>query len=165
MTYIPFINNDAERLNAAKANIGYGEFIVSFAQRLRTEPGDISSTVEIMKKAMMSDRVSKWAERTNYLNEHGNVKTSLTPDQLAAAHQSEVTVSGMASKLPDELGGLRTFSPVKNTEYLDAMTAEASSNTDANPKHFDSTDPNLELTLDPIAAAREAVDKQFALAS
>jgi hypothetical protein len=117
----PLLNNNSERLREFRANIGYSEFIVTFAKRLTTESSDISKTVNAMQGVIMSGRVKNWAKRSNIINQTGGVVTSLSKDELKQAYESESMVSGMSSELPDELGGLRVFSPINNDRFLNEI--------------------------------------------
>jgi hypothetical protein len=120
----PLLSNNSERLKEIKASSGYGEFITTFAKRLITEPTDISRTVNAMEAVMMSGRVTNWAKRSNIINQTGGIVTTLSDKELQQAYESESTVSGMSSELPDELGGLRVFSPSNNDKYLDKIVEE-----------------------------------------
>lgn len=118
------LNNNSERLKEIRTNDGYGEFITSFAERLKTEPEDISKAVNAMKAVLMSSKVKGWAKRSNIINQTGGVVTTLSEKELQQAYESEFMVMGMSSEQPDEFGGLRVFSPSNNDKYLDEIVAE-----------------------------------------
>ena len=108
--------NKLEQLDRLKQKTGYSEFIIDFAQRLRTEPTDAAKMVENMEKSIRFVGVEAWGNKYD----RRTTGETLSGSAIGKTTDSENadTVRGMASDYSDELGGLRANDSA-SPKYLD----------------------------------------------
>ena len=141
MQILPILDNSSERLNEAKANTGYSEFIKNFALQLRTEREDITKSVKSMEKAMMSRIVDNWAQPSDIIGKSAGVYSNLSADELKQAYEN---MKDDSQSILDtlELGDLRSFDAEETIKYLDELNSDEIEAPEMNVDQLsDGTDP------------------------